>query len=90
LAASAALLSFVNIYGGFLVTKRMLDMFKRYVHVDLELACRLMAFVEVLAFYQTHYLPAMPFGNRKIYFRGSFQFRIVKISKISLLWNLVI
>lgn len=29
LAASAALISFVNIFGGFLVTKRMLDMFKR-------------------------------------------------------------
>merc|ERR1719318_2288543 len=29
LAASAALISFVNIFGGFIVTKRMLDMFKR-------------------------------------------------------------
>lgn len=29
LAASAALISFVNIFGGFLVTQRMLDMFKR-------------------------------------------------------------
>lgn len=29
LAAGAALVSFVNIFGGFLVTKRMLDMFKR-------------------------------------------------------------
>lgn len=29
LAAGAALISFVNIFGGFLVTKRMLDMFKR-------------------------------------------------------------
>ena len=29
LAASAALVSFVNIFGGFLVTQRMLDMFKR-------------------------------------------------------------
>lgn len=29
LAASAALISFINIFGGFLVTKRMLDMFKR-------------------------------------------------------------
>lgn len=30
LAAAAAFVSFVNVYGGFLVTKRMLDMFKRY------------------------------------------------------------
>lgn len=29
MAATAALISFVNIFGGFLVTKRMLDMFKR-------------------------------------------------------------
>lgn len=29
LAASAAFISFINISGGFLVTKRMLDMFKR-------------------------------------------------------------
>lgn len=29
LAAAAALISFVNIFGGFLVTQRMLDMFKR-------------------------------------------------------------
>ena len=29
LAATAALVSFVNIFGGFLVTQRMLDMFKR-------------------------------------------------------------
>lgn len=29
LAAGAALISFINIFGGFLVTKRMLDMFKR-------------------------------------------------------------
>lgn len=29
LAAGAALISFVNIFGGFLVTQRMLDMFKR-------------------------------------------------------------
>lgn len=29
LAASAALISFVNIFGGFIVTQRMLDMFKR-------------------------------------------------------------
>lgn len=29
MAASAALISFVNIFGGFLVTQRMLDMFKR-------------------------------------------------------------
>ena len=27
----------------------------------------------------THYCPAMPFGNRKIYFRGSCQIRIVTI-----------
>ena len=26
----------------------------------------------------TQYRPAMPFGNRKIYFRGSFQFSIFK------------
>lgn len=30
LAATAALISFVNVFGGFLVTQRMLDMFKRY------------------------------------------------------------
>lgn len=29
LAASAALISFINIFGGFQVTQRMLDMFKR-------------------------------------------------------------
>ena len=29
----------------------------------------------------TLYRPAMPFGNRKIYFRGSFQFSIVTIQK---------
>ena len=29
--------------------------------------------------YSTHYRPALPFGNRKIYFRGSFQFSIVTI-----------
>lgn len=29
LAASAALISFINIFGGFMVTQRMLDMFKR-------------------------------------------------------------
>merc|ERR1711936_453390 len=29
LAATAALISFINIFGGFIVTKRMLDMFKR-------------------------------------------------------------
>lgn len=29
LAAAAAFVSFINVYGGFLVTKRMLDMFKR-------------------------------------------------------------
>jgi len=27
----------------------------------------------------THYRPAMPFGNRNIYFKGSFKFSIVKI-----------
>jgi len=31
----------------------------------------------------THYRPAMPFGHRKIHFRGSFQFSIVTILKIS-------
>lgn len=29
LAASAVFLAFINIFGGFLITKRMLDMFKR-------------------------------------------------------------
>jgi len=29
----------------------------------------------------THYRPAMPFANRKIYFRGSLQFSIVTIKK---------
>ena len=29
----------------------------------------------------THYRPAMPFGNRNIYFRGSFHSRIVSIKK---------
>ena len=29
LAASAALISFINVFGGFIVTGRMLDMFKR-------------------------------------------------------------
>jgi len=32
LAASAALLSFINVFGGFVVTQRMLQMFKRYIH----------------------------------------------------------
>ena len=32
-----------------------------------------------LTFPLTHYRPAMPFGNRKIYFRGSFKFSIVII-----------
>lgn len=32
LAASAALLSFINVFGGFLVTQRMLQMFKRYIN----------------------------------------------------------
>jgi len=36
----------------------------------------------------THYHPAMPFGNRKVYFRGSSQFSIVTIQKISPPWNL--
>jgi len=27
----------------------------------------------------THYRPTMPFGNREIYFKGSFQFSIVEI-----------
>jgi len=31
--------------------------------------------------------PAMPFANRKISFRGSFQFSIVTIQKISPLWK---
>jgi len=35
----------------------------------------------------THYRPAMPFANRKIYFRGSFEFSIFAISKISPLWK---
>jgi len=35
----------------------------------------------------THYRPAMPFGNRKLYFRGSFQFTIVTIQKILPLWK---
>jgi len=35
----------------------------------------------------THYRPAMPFGNRKKYFRGSFQFSIVTIQKISSPWK---
>jgi len=35
----------------------------------------------------THFRPAMPFGNRKIYFKGSFQFSIVTIEKISPLWK---
>lgn len=30
MAASAAFISFINVFGGFMVTKRMLDMFKRY------------------------------------------------------------
>jgi len=36
----------------------------------------------------TQYRPAMPFRNRNNYFRGSFQFSIVKIKKISPLKNL--
>jgi len=31
----------------------------------------------------THYRSAMPFGKRKTYFRGSFQFTIITIQKIS-------
>lgn len=31
MAAAAAFISFINVSGGFVVTKRMLDMFKRYV-----------------------------------------------------------
>jgi len=31
--------------------------------------------------YLTRYRPAMPLGNRKKYFRGSFQFSIVTIKK---------
>jgi len=34
LAASAALLSFINVFGGFVVTQRMLQMFKRYIHFN--------------------------------------------------------
>lgn len=30
LAGTAAFISFINIFGGFIVTQRMLDMFKRY------------------------------------------------------------
>ena len=36
----------------------------------------------------THYRPAMPSGNRNIYFIGSFQFSIFMILKISPLGNL--
>jgi len=35
----------------------------------------------------THYRPAIPFGNRKIYLRGPFQFNIVIILKIPPLWK---
>jgi len=35
----------------------------------------------------THYRPAMPFGDRKKYFKASFQFSIVTIYKISPLWK---
>jgi len=35
----------------------------------------------------THCRPAMPFGNRKIYFRGSLQFIIVTIKKTSPIWK---
>jgi len=37
---------------------------------------------------KTHYRPAMPFGNRKNYFRGSFLFCIVTMQKkLSPLWK---
>jgi len=32
----------------------------------------------------------MPFGNREIYFRGSFKFSIVTIQRISPIWKLEI
>ena len=35
----------------------------------------------------THYRPAMPFGNRKKYFRASFQVRIGINQKISPIWK---
>jgi len=35
----------------------------------------------------THYLPAIPFGNRNVYFRGSFQFNKVTVFKKSPLWK---
>ena len=35
----------------------------------------------------TPHPPAMPFGNRKVYFIGSFQFSIVTIQKISPRWK---
>jgi len=38
--------------------------------------------------YLTLYRPAIPFGNRKIYFRGFFQLGIVTIKKISPSGNL--
>jgi len=43
---------------------------------------------ETVDFYcLTHQRPAMPFGNRRKYFRGSFQFSLVTIKKISPLWK---
>lgn len=38
LAAAAAFISFINVFGGFIVTKRMLDMFRRYVSPVLNLS----------------------------------------------------
>jgi len=38
--------------------------------------------------FSTYYRPAMPSGNRQNYFRGSFQFSIATIQKISLPGNL--
>jgi len=38
----------------------------------------------------THYRPAMPFGPREIYFRGSFKFSIVTIQRILPIWKLEI
>jgi len=34
-----------------------------------------------------HHRPAKPFGNKKKYFKGSFQFSIALILKISFLWK---
>jgi NAD(P) transhydrogenase len=35
MGALSVLLAFVNVSGGFVITKRMLDMFKRMLHVSL-------------------------------------------------------